>query len=72
MSDTGNRARAILWPSHPPLLAGRRPAARPLPSVLPTIIGDQLRRYYAALLEEPLPPRLLQLVRDLDERGSDE
>jgi Anti-sigma factor NepR len=49
------------------LPSGARPqAAAAEPEPLPTLIGEQLRRYYASLLSEPIPPRFLALLRRLD------
>ena len=36
------------------------------------VIGLALRAYYRALTEEPLPPRLLTLLADLEARDVDE
>ncbi len=35
---------------------------------LQDVIGQQLRTYYATLVEEPMPERLTELVRQLTDR----
>jgi hypothetical protein len=44
-----------------------------LPPHVATFLGEQLQAYYAQLMNEPVPDRLLQLLAQLDtkEGGSD-
>jgi hypothetical protein len=44
-----------------------------LPPHVATFLGEQLQAYYAQLMNEPVPIRLLQLLAQLDrkESGSD-
>jgi hypothetical protein len=44
-----------------------------LPSHVAAFLGEQLQTYYAQLMSEPVPDRLVQLLKQLDrkERGRD-
>ena len=44
---------------------GARKARQPIDPQLQAVIGDQLRHYYSDLLREPVPERLLALVKQL-------
>lgn len=50
-------------------LSRTSPEAPPEP--LPVLIGEQLRRYYASLLREPIPPHFVDLLRLMDASKGD-
>lgn len=59
---------------HPAGVARRSVSGNPAASRRPgleTEIGEHLRRHYASLLGEPIPDRLVELVRRLDQRRGD-
>ena len=41
-----------------------------LPPHVATFLGEQLQAYYAKLMSEPVPDRLIQLLAQLDGKGS--
>jgi hypothetical protein len=59
---------------HPAGVARRSVSGNPAASRRPgleTEIGEHLRRHYASLLGEPIPDRLVELLRRLDQRRGD-
>ena len=55
------------WPEGAPEPGTTRTkkARQPIDPQLQAVIGDQLRQYYSDLLREPVPERLLALVKQL-------
>jgi hypothetical protein len=41
-----------------------------LPSHVATFLGEQLQAFYAHLVREPVPDRLIQLLAQLDRKGN--
>ncbi len=41
-----------------------------LPPHVATFLGEQLQAYYAHLISEPVPDRLIQLLEQLDRKGN--
>jgi hypothetical protein len=41
------------------------------PEFLPALIGEQLRRYYASLVSEPIPPHFVDLLKRMDSSRGD-
>ena len=49
----------------------REPVAAPAAQLVREAVGEALRRHYADLLEEPIPPRLLVLLAELEAREAE-
>lgn len=41
-----------------------------LPAHVATFLGEQLQAYYAQLMSEPVPDRFVELLKQLDGKGS--
>jgi len=52
-----------------PEMAGNGHAEPTLPPAVVDLIGEGLRSYYVRLMDEPMPDRLLELVRSLEAQG---